>query len=57
MVFHQFKAFLTELSPQDIDISLDGVLLCEMLGEVCMSVFKLGRSAFDQSHIFLLTGR
>ena len=39
MVFHQFKAFLTELSPQDIDISLDGILLCEILGEalhVCL---------------------
>ena len=22
-----------------------------------MSIFKLGKSAFDQSHIFLLTGR
>ena len=42
MVFHQFKAFLTELCPQDIDISLDGILLCEILGEAL--------------HVYLQTG-
>ena len=39
MVFHQFTAFLTELSPQGIDISLDGIILCEILREalhVCL---------------------
>ena len=42
MVFYQFKAFLTELCSQDIDISLDGSLLCEILGEALHACLQTG---------------
>ena len=39
---HQFNAFLTELSLQDIDISFDGILLGAILGEALHVCFQTG---------------